>query len=240
MRPLYDLLNDATTQQPLTATSRRGMLALVLAAAPAVIGLDAVSAKRNKPRNKNGTKKRPNPTDPGRTTTGGTTTDSTGDIAVLNYALTLEHLEYAFYRDGLVTFPNTSDFADSTIRPRLIEIRDHEKAHVDTLISTIQGLGGTPVQEACYRFGYGTNATQFLKVAQLLENTGVMAYTGALADIASGALQTAGATIATVEARHAAYLNLLNGDDPFPAAFDTPKSQAEILAAAGGFIVPCA
>ena len=235
MRPLYNLLNDATTRQPLTATSRRGMLALALAAAPAVIGLDAVSAKRNKKRNKNGNKKRPNTPNTGSTDDG-----RTGDIAVLNYALTLEHLEYAFYRDGLVTFPNTSDFADSTIRPRLIEIRDHEKAHVDTLISTIQSLGGTPVQEACYRFGYGTNASQFLKVAQLLENTGVMAYTGALADIASGALQTAGATIATVEARHAAYLNLLNGDDPFPAAFDTPKSQAEILAAAGGFIVPCA
>ena len=39
--------------------------------------------------------------------------------------------------------------------------------------------------------------------------------------------------------RHASYLNLLNGDVPFPLAFDVPKTMAEILAAAGGFIVPC-
>jgi rubrerythrin len=208
----------------MTPTSRRGVLALALAAAPAAIGADAMSAKGNKMSKKN--KKNED-------------TRDKGDIGVLNYALTLEHLEYAFYRDGLATFVNTTDFADPSIRPRLEEIRDHEQAHVDALVSTIQKLGGTPVQAGCYNFGYGTSASQFLKVAQVLENTGVMAYDGAIASIMSANLQTTGATIATVEARHAAYLNLINGEDPFPAAFDTPKSRAEILAAAGGFIVSC-
>jgi hypothetical protein len=64
-----------------------------------------------------------------------------------------------------------------------------------------------------------------------------MAYDGALPLIESPDLQRAGATIATVEARHASYLNLLNGDDPFPAAFDEAKSMEEILDVAGGFIV---
>ena len=80
---------------------------------------------------------------------------------------------------------------------------------------------------------------QFIKVAELLETTGVMAYDGAIHLICSPELRTAGATIATVEARHASYLNLLNGDVPFPLAFAAPKTMAEILAAAGGFIVPC-
>jgi bacterioferritin (cytochrome b1) len=123
------------------------------------------------------------------------------------------------------------------VRPRLIQVRDHEKAHVDTLISVIQSLDGTPVSEACYSFGYGNNVNQFLELTQLLENTGVMAYDGAIASIKSGDLQTAGATIATIEARHASYLNAMNSEDPLPSAFDTRKSQQEITAA-GSFIVP--
>lgn len=53
--------------------------------------------------------------------------------------------------------------------------------------------------------------------------------------IESEDLLTAGGTIATVETRHASYLNLLTGDDPFPEAFDEPKSPDEVLDAAGGF-----
>lgn len=52
-------------------------------------------------------------------------------------------------------------------------------------------------------------------------------------------LLTAGATIATVEARHASYLNLLNDESPFPDPFDDPLSPGEVLDAAGGFIVEC-
>ena len=42
-----------------------------------------------------------------------------------------------------------------------------------------------------------------------------------------------------MEARHASYLNLLNGAVPFPSSFDTPKTMPEILAIAGPFIVAC-
>ena len=76
-------------------------------------------------------------------------------------------------------------------------------------------------------------------VTTLLENTGVMAYDGAVRLIKNPAILTAAATIATVEARHAAYLRLVTGDIPFPAAFDTPRTMTEILAAAGGFITSC-
>jgi len=116
-------------------------------------------------------------------------------------------------------------------------IRGHEETHVDTLTGVIVDLGGVPVEEApCYNFVEAyRSVANFLATAQLLENTGVSAYDGAIALIDSPALQTAGATIATVEARHAAYLNDLNGDSPFPDAFDTPLSMAEVLAAAAPF-----
>ena len=54
----------------------------------------------------------------------------------------------------------------------LIDIRDHERAHVETLTQVITDLGGEPVEEAEYNFGY-TDAASFLTVAQALENTGV-------------------------------------------------------------------
>jgi rubrerythrin len=177
------------------------------------------------------------------------TDDDTSDVDVLNFALTLEHLENAFYRDGLERF-NESDFqqADTLrgfgdrvrrdVRPNLVDISDHEQTHVTTLTSVIDNLGGEPVGEACYDFGVD-DVDEFIAVAGVLENTGVSAYDGAINLIGNADLLTAGATIATVEARHASYLNLLNGDDPFPAAFDDPKSMQEILDAAGGFIVEC-
>ncbi len=171
------------------------------------------------------------------------------DIDILNYALTLEHLEANFYVEGLKRF-NQGDFASAkslkgfggrvtnTVYDYFKIIRDHEVEHVSTLISVITSLGGTPVKPCIYNFGYN-NVDGFVKVAAALENTGVMAYDGALAMIDSPDLQTAGATIATVEARHAAYLNLLNGEVPFPNAFDKPKTMEQILVIAGQFIVSC-
>ena len=163
------------------------------------------------------------------------------DVDILNYALTLEHLEYAFYRDGLEKF-DEQDFRSSNLfsgsgnllRPTVYEnfrrIREHEDIHVKKLKSVIESLGGTPVPEATYNFRTTafTSVEKFVSVAQLLENTGVTAYDGAIAHIEAAGLLTAGATIATVEARHASYLNLLNGTPPFPSAFDTPMAPQEI------------
>jgi hypothetical protein len=160
------------------------------------------------------------------------------DIAVLNYALTLERLEADFYVTGLQRF-GASDFAGfgvSTLFDRLRDIRDHEVAHVNTLTTVVQGLGGSPVTGGTFAFGV-TDARSFLRVAQVLENTGVTAYDGAVALIRTPQLQTAGATIATVEARHAAFLNFINGDNPFPSATDTPRTPADILTAIKPFIV---
>jgi rubrerythrin len=240
MRPLHELLIEAANRQPLAPSTRRGVLAMasVAASVPVASGLQSVLAQVGAEGNKG--RKRRRRRNQGQ---GNNSGNPQRDIAILNYALTLEHLEYAFYRDGLAQF-SAGDFG-AGVFDLLGDIRDHEQAHVDTLIDVIEDLGGDPVEEGCYNFdaldGTGDSfdfqdPDGFLDIAQLLENTGVMAYTGAIKDIKSGALQEASATIATVEARHASYLNLINGDNPFPDAFDEPKSMEEILAAAGGFI----
>ena len=108
------------------------------------------------------------------------------------------------------------------------------------LTNVITSLSATPVQECTYAFPYGTNFTQFLAFAATLEGVGVSAYTGALAMINVAKLATAGATIATVEARHASYLNYITKTaSPFPASFDTPLNMTQILAIAGPLITSC-
>jgi hypothetical protein len=70
-------------------------------------------------------------------------------VDVLNYALTLEHLEYAFYRDGLEQFTaeefRTAGYADN-VHEWFGFIRGHEQAHVATIAQVITDLGGEPVK----------------------------------------------------------------------------------------------
>lgn len=160
------------------------------------------------------------------------------DLDVLNYALTLEHLEYAFYRDGIEQVSFGDDSRGQSIDENFAAIRGHEGEHVTTLTKVITDLGGTPVEEASYDFGdaFG-DTTKFMQTAMALENTGVSAYDGAAQFLSDPELLTAAGSIVAVEARHASYLNLLNTQVPFPAAFETPLSPEDVLEIAGPFIV---
>jgi hypothetical protein len=168
------------------------------------------------------------------------------DVDVLQYALVLEHLEYAFYRDGMnLVKMDMNKEKDKKKKMRLekqyanlLAVRDHEGEHVTVLQSVIQSLGVTPVRECVYDFGYKTGK-DFIAIARVLENVGVSAYTGAAYKIVNAQLLTAAATIATIEARHASYLNTVNGVSPFPNAFDSPLDMNAVVGLAGGFIKSC-
>jgi rubrerythrin len=173
--------------------------------------------------------------------------DGTSDVDILNYALTLEHLEAVFYREGLETFSadelhNASvlgDYSESlrmTIPNRLSAIGEHEAAHVTAIADTIEQLGGTPVEEAEYDFGYET-PSEFLAVGKALENTGVAAYAGAATSVSNDDVFAAAAGIHSVEARHASFLNELNVENPFPKAVDEPRTMEEVVEIAGQFTV---
>jgi hypothetical protein len=149
------------------------------------------------------------------------------DVDVLNYALALEHLEHALYRDGVGQFALGVDGYGVDIAGRLTAIRQHEQAHVKTLTQVITGLGGEPAAEAAYDFGY-TDAASFLMTAAAVENIGVMAYDGAGQYLKDAGLLTAAGSIVAIEARHAAYLNLITGSEPIPAAFEEAKEASDI------------
>ncbi|MFC7136453.1 ferritin-like domain-containing protein [Halobaculum litoreum] len=169
------------------------------------------------------------------------------DVDVLNYALTLEHLENAFYREGLETYSDDelmdasvlSEYGEGirmNVPDHIRTVGAHEAAHVSAIADTVEQLGGTPVEEAEYDFGY-TNPSEFLGVARALENTGVSAYAGQAGTVADDAVFGAAVGIHAVEARHAAFLNELNVESPFPMAVDEPRTMDEVVEIASQFIV---
>ncbi len=157
------------------------------------------------------------------------------DIDILNYALTLEHLEAAFYATALVDVPFEQDIVKHLARV----LRNDENTHVAALTAAIKQLGGTPVAAArVYDFGNRTFKTQsgFLALSYVLEDTGVHAYLGQAGNIKTPSLLLTAASILTVEARHAGAIRYQYGLAPTVAPFDTPLTKAQVLAAAGGFI----
>lgn len=160
-----------------------------------------------------------------------------GDIGVLNYALTLEYLEAAFY--------NGATAANLALSPQaaafLKVVTKDENAHVAFLK---KALGSKAAKEPKFDFkGANTNVEMFMKTAAVLENTGVHAYSGQALNIKSAAYVKAAISILTIEARHASVIGLLNdptGESIAPnGPFDTPLTAAKVLAAVTetGFIV---
>lgn len=149
-------------------------------------------------------------------------------VDILNYALTLELLEADFYRQFIAAGLIPSGAADTAIRL----IKTHEDAHVAYLTTAIQTAGGTPVA------GNATTGVRFkasslpatyvdqLKVAQLLEDTGVRAYKGRAAELTGTDLLTTALQIHSVEARHAAYIRTLRNQLPWPNATDDVATEA--------------
>jgi len=161
------------------------------------------------------------------------------DAEMLNYALSLEHLEATFYREAVAMFDNAAFTAagfQTSVRDNIAQIADDEKEHVDALTAVIGQLEATPVAEATYDFGY-TDLPSFLATAAAIEGVGVSAYTGAVQYVQdTDTLVTTALTIQGVEARHSAYLNQLTNANPFPSSADQAATPEEVLKTASKFI----
>jgi hypothetical protein len=153
-------------------------------------------------------------------------------VGILNYALTLEYLEAAFYAEGVSKGSLTGPLA------RLAKtISAHEAAHVAYLK---KALGSAAVKKPKFDFkGTTSDPAMFGATAYVLENAGVAAYAGQATNIKEAAVVGAAVSILTVEARHAGWIGAVIGKAPSPLAFDKPATKAAILKAVGdtGFIV---
>jgi len=153
------------------------------------------------------------------------------DVHILNFALTLEYLEAAFY-----TLAKKDSGLTGDVKSLAELLSSHENIHVKTLKSV---LGSKAVKTPKFDFKDTTsNQAKFLATSFKLENTGVHAYLGQAGKIQTPAVLATAATIVTIEARHAAAVALVagnqldaeNGITP-DGAFDTPLSKGAILKA---------
>ena len=154
----------------------------------------------------------------------------------LNFALTLEHIEDAFYRTAL-----EKNFIPKKHLDVFTHIGLHEAQHVAFLTSAL-GAAAVKRPKADFTAGgkYGdvfSNFDTFVTLSRTFEDLGVAAYKGQAGNlIDNGDILTAALQIHSVEARHAAAVRRIAGMKAWDGAFDEPKTKEEVLAAAGPFL----
>ena len=150
-----------------------------------------------------------------------------GDIDILNYALTLEYLESAFYAEAV-----SKGALSGQLKTFATVVAAHEKAHVQALQ---KALGSKAVKKPSFDFkGTTASSSTFSATSKTLEDTGVEAYQGQAGNIKSKAILTAAISIHPVEARHAAWIASIMGAAPAPDAFNPAADMATVLAAVKG------
>jgi rubrerythrin len=160
--------------------------------------------------------------------------DVRDDLALLNFALTIEYVQSGLYRDALKQVPDLSQ--DS--RRLLAELRDQEIEHVDALRVTISDAGGKPNDRPRLDFGSSmASEAAFLKLANTLEDTAVSAYNGAAPRFESGDFVAALASLAQIEARHAALVRSARDKPPAPLPLDKASNQEAVRSAFGAYTV---
>jgi Ferritin-like domain len=144
------------------------------------------------------------------------------DVKILNFLLVLEQAQAAFYdaavRGGALQ-------GDLLTFARVVAPQEHD--HVQ-LIRRKLGAQAGPAPKL--DFGRATSdPKRFAATAIDLEEATAAAYIGQGANLTRGAVADA-ARIVAVEARHAAWIRDLAGEDPAPRAADPPRTAADVLA----------
>lgn len=153
------------------------------------------------------------------------------DLAIVNYALTLEYLEADFYAKVI----ESGLFKGAELEVIKV-IGDHEQQHVEALAATAKQLG-TPASKPETTFPLDSRES-VLDLAATVENLGAAAYLGQAGAITSPDILAAALAIHSVEARHASALNTLIGKPFTPdGAFAKPADMDTVLAAVKPFIV---
>lgn len=164
--------------------------------------------------------------------------DAGRDVEIVNYALTLEYIEAAFY-DAVL---NSDVQAPSQEVADLVRtFGEQERAHVDALVATVEQMGGIPAEEpetdfeSVLRGGAG----EVLRTAARVESVGAAAYLNEAPRVQSEEVLAAALSIHSVEARHAAALGeaagrAFIGEDRFEGsipdgAFATPADRDTVM-----------
>ncbi len=155
--------------------------------------------------------------------------DFKDDLDILNYALTLEHLETEMYKQIVASGKLTGDEQGYAT-----QFGAHEAAHVQALTQTIQKLSGTPVTaQAKYNFPAFDTRDNIVKFLVTVEDLGAGAYLAAAGEVKNPDVLTAAVQIHNIEGEHASIWRRQAKMTPVVGAFAAPIAKADVLKAAG-------
>jgi Ferritin-like domain len=148
-----------------------------------------------------------------------------GDIGILNFALTLEYLESSFYNEAT----SQGKITDPKLAQLLRTVTADENYHVKYLKAA---LGRHAIKKPQFDFqGIPGDQSKFAATSYVLENTGVHAYLGQAPNIQAAKVLLAAASIVTIEARHSGAIGLYLGKAIAPnGPLDNGLPAATILA----------
>ncbi len=154
------------------------------------------------------------------------------DTAILNYALTLEYIQAAFYSEA-----ERAGALKGALAQQAQVVGAHERAHVAAFRKV---LGSHAVAKPTFDFrGQTEDPAAFRDTAVAFEDLAVAAYKDQAPLIQGRASLAAAVAIHSVEARHAAWIRRLAGVLPAEKAFDEPlpPRQVKQLVSSTHFIV---
>ncbi|TBU48032.1 ferritin-like domain-containing protein [Dichomitus squalens] len=163
------------------------------------------------------------------------------DIQILQFALTLEHIENTFYNTALAKF-TAKDFENAGypdwVRSRFVQIAGHEATHVKYLTET---LGSNAVPFCEYDFGTSLDdPTAFAKMSRVFETVGTSAYLGGASLLQNKAYLTAAASILGVEISQAGWVSSsVLKVQPWSGPFNIPLAASAAFSLAQPFIKSC-
>lgn len=144
------------------------------------------------------------------------------DVDILNFLLLIEFVQEGFYADAVKRGALSGELEKfaKTVGPQ-------EREHVALLQ---RRLGSRAIDRPALDFGDTTaSAAAFRDTALELEETGAAAYIGEGPSLSHDVVADA-ARIVAVEARQAAWIRNLAGENPAPRAADPPQSAADVMA----------
>jgi len=144
------------------------------------------------------------------------------DVSVLNYALSLEYLQDAFYTEA-----QRVGALGGRAAAAAEVLGGVERAHVRAFRDL---LGRDAIRRPSFDFrGTTEEERAFLRTAVALEDLSVEAYKGQVTRIRSDRVLAAAVGIHSVEARHAAWMRFLFGIQPAVSAFDDARGRDAVL-----------
>jgi len=144
------------------------------------------------------------------------------DVAILNYALSLEYLQASFYTEA-----EQMGALHGPLAHQANVVGAHERAHVQAFKAQ---LGSAAIKQPNFNFhGVTENPDAFRSTAVAFEDLATAAYKGQAPLIQSRSNLAAALSIHSVEARHAAWIRRLAGFLPAAKAFDDPLPSGRVI-----------